>query len=144
MRFAAVLLVACACSGTHASEPVSISQVKTIILRFDPTAKATEFVLTELESRVPKIGILAITDEAKADAELISVGSQSKSGNPGVGGVFGGIKADVTVGVRILSLPSHHVRFSTTKGASDNELSDACRKTAEAIAKELKKARGGH
>ena len=122
-------------------EPTTMAQVKTIIVRFDSSSSVAGFVQTELESRLLKLGIAVTTNEVEADAELVLTALQRAAGQPQQGGILGGIKSDVTASARILSLPSHHVLFATTKGAMDDEFSDACRETASGIAKAIKKDR---
>ena len=113
-----------------------------MIMRFDDATNTSTMVLTELEARLPKIGIAVTADQADADAELTMTSLQSTAGSPYTGGIFGGVKADVSSTVRVFSLPSHRLLFSTMQGAQDDELSDACEKTAKSIVKSLKKARG--
>ena len=142
MRFDAAVVIALAMPFASAQEPTSITQVKTIIMRFDAEPNTSTMVLTELEARLPKIGIAVTADPAEADAELTMTSIQSSAGSPFTGGVFGGVKADVSSTVRVFSLPSHRLLFSTMQGAQDDELSDACEKTAKSVIKSLKKARG--
>ena len=139
-RFA--ILVAFAMSLASAQEPTSIAQVKTIIMRFEAAPNTSTMVLTELEARLPEIGIAVTADQAEADAELTITSSQSSAGSPYTGGIFGGVKADVSSSVRVFSLPSHRLLFSTMRGAQEDELSKACKKTAKAVSKSLKQARG--
>lgn len=142
MRFDAAVVVAFAISLASAEEPTSISQVKTIIMRFDAGANTSAMVLTELEARLPLIGIAVTADQADADAELTMTSLQSSAGSPFTGGILGGVKADVSSTVRVFSLPSHRLLYSTMQGAQDDELSDACEKTAKSVIKSIKKARG--
>lgn len=137
----AVAVIAFAVTPGLAGEPTTIGEVKTIILRFDPNADVTGLVLTELEARIPKTGVAVTANEAEADAELLITVMHQQTGQPFGGGILGGIKADVSAAVRILSLPSHRILFSVTRGSMDDKLSSACEETAASIVRALKTAR---
>jgi hypothetical protein len=133
------IVISIAASTALAEEPTSLAQVKTIILRFGEAASATDTILTEIESRLSKLGMGVTGNETDADAEMVITGSDSTRWSFSMYG--GGSRHQIQVGVRVLSLPSKHVLFSATGGAANDEIDDACKATAKKIIKKLEDAR---
>jgi hypothetical protein len=138
-RTLAVTVLALAASTAFAVEPTSLSQVKTIIMRFDSSASVTGLMLMELESRLPDIGIAVTEDESLADAELVVVVAESERWSFNAYG--GGSRHQLTSGVRVRSLPSKRALFSVTSEAANDELDDACAIAVKKIVKKIGSAR---
>ena len=132
-------VLALATSTAFAQEPTSLGQVKTIILRFSEAASVTDTILTEIESRLPKLGVAVTGNESVADAEMVITGSDATRWSFSMYG--GGSRHQIQVGVRVLSLPSKRVLFSATSGTANDEIDDACKVTAKKIVKKLEDAR---
>jgi len=141
------MVLALVTSAAFASEPASLSQVKTIILRYPTKSDGgneegqamAAVVLTEMESRLAKTGVSLTNDDSTADAEMLIAlnESSSYSFNEMTGG---GTKYSVSVGVRVLALPSRRPLFAATAGNKNDELDDACTKAAKGIVKKFAKA----
>ena len=138
-RLLAATVLGVAATTGYTSEPTSLSQVKTVIVRGDSSANVTGLVLMELESRLPDIGIAVTDAESLADAELLIIVAESNRWSFSAYG--GGSRHQLTTGVRVRSLPTKQLLFSETGGASNDELDDACEIAAKKIVKQLRSAR---